>query len=261
MIEIETQMLDGIEILHATPAALREVPLPTVLFYHGFTSSKLVYIYFDVALAQNGMRVVMPDIAEHGARFTGDAAGRLRRFWEILRQNFEEFPVLSRAIAERGWIKDKQFGVGGASMGGMTALGLMARHTNIRCAASLMGSGYYLTLGHTLFPPAGMSSAQQGAQIDAYLAPLKEYDITHRVADIADRPLLLWHGEDDDVVPAAESQRLQQALRTQGLDENLTWRQEAGVRHRITPDALAATCRFFSRFLKANVSDNRRDTD
>ncbi|HBP95248.1 MAG TPA: esterase, partial [Pantoea agglomerans] len=46
MIELTTETLAGIECLHATPAGQRHQPLPTVLFYHGFTSSKEVYAYF-----------------------------------------------------------------------------------------------------------------------------------------------------------------------------------------------------------------------
>ena len=62
-------------------------------------------------------------------------------------------------------------------------------------------------------------------------------------------PLLLWHGQDDDVVPAVETFRLQQALIQAGLDNNLTCLWEAGVRHRITPEALAATVTFFRQHL------------
>ena len=59
MIEIEIRRLGDHEILHATPTGKRDKPLPVVVFYHGFTSSKLVYSYFAVALAQAGFRVVM----------------------------------------------------------------------------------------------------------------------------------------------------------------------------------------------------------
>lgn len=83
MIEIETRQLAGIPVLHAVPAGKRECSLPCILFYHGFTSSSLVYSYFAVALAQAGFRVVMPDAPEHGARFNGNAQERMFRFWHI----------------------------------------------------------------------------------------------------------------------------------------------------------------------------------
>jgi alpha-beta hydrolase superfamily lysophospholipase len=109
------------------PAICADKPCP-VSFYHGFTSSKLVYSYFAVALAQAGFRVIMPDAPEHGARYEGDERGRMQRFWPILAQNFAEFPALRDAVIGQGWVADNRLAVAGASMGGMTALGIMTHH-------------------------------------------------------------------------------------------------------------------------------------
>lgn len=242
MIEIYTEQLAGIEVLHAVPAEQKQNALPTVLFYHGFTSSKLVYSYFAVALAQAGMRVVMPDAQGHGVRFNGDEDARLQQFWSILKTSIDEFSRLRQALAERNLIKEERLAVGGASMGGMTALGIMARHPEVSCVACLMGSGYFTTLAKTLFPP-------QEQRLDEALAMLAEYEVSHQLERIGDRPLLLWHGEEDDVVPAVETWRLQQALTQQGLDKHLTCLWEAGVKHRITPEALDTTARFFTKHL------------
>lgn len=65
MIEIETRQLTGQHLLHAFPGGKNNTPLPVIVFYHGFTSSALVYSYFAVALAQAGFRVIMPDAPEH----------------------------------------------------------------------------------------------------------------------------------------------------------------------------------------------------
>lgn len=85
MIEIETRQLAGIPVLHAVPAGKPECSLPCIIFYHGFTSSSLVYSYFAVALAQAGFRVVMPDAPDHGARIKAIQV-RMHRFWHILQQ-------------------------------------------------------------------------------------------------------------------------------------------------------------------------------
>ena len=69
MIALEMRNLAGGEVLHACPHGAADSPLPCIVFYHGFTSSKLVYSYFAVALAEAGFRVIMPDAAEHGARY------------------------------------------------------------------------------------------------------------------------------------------------------------------------------------------------
>ena len=243
MIELQTQRLGDHEILHAFPAGKGEQPLPTVVFYHGFTSSKLVYSYFAVALAQAGFRVVMPDAPDHGARFAGDEEARLGQFWQILHGNLVEFAALRDALHQAGLVADSRLAVAGASMGGMTALGIMTRHPEVKSVACLMGSGYFTSLAKTLFPP------REQDDVNAVLAPLAEWEVTHALPKLADRPLFLWHGEADDVVPAGETFRLQQALIQEGLDKNLTCRWEAGVRHRITPTALDATVAFFRQHL------------
>ena len=93
MIALEMRNLGGGEILHACPQESLDKPLPCIVFYHGFTSSKLVYSYFAVALAQAGFRVIMPDAPEHGARYHGDETGRMQppeetfRLEQALRQS------------------------------------------------------------------------------------------------------------------------------------------------------------------------------
>ncbi|HCB2270581.1 TPA: esterase [Citrobacter koseri] len=249
MIKIETRYLAGHSILHAFPDGKRDTPLPCIIFYHGFTSSSLVYSYFAVALAQAGFRVIMPDAPEHGARFSGDAQGRMTQFWQILRQNMQEFAALRAAVQQENWVLEERLAVGGASMGGMTALGIMARHPEVKCVASLMGSGYFTRLAHTLFPPLIPETPEQQREFDDIIAPLAEWEVAHQLPKLADRPLLLWHGQEDDVVPAVETFRLQQALIQANRDKNLTCLWEAGVRHRITPEALAATVSFFRQHL------------
>lgn len=154
MIALEMRNLGGGEILHACPQESLDKPLPCIVFYHGFTSSKLVYSYFAVALAEAGFRVIMPDAPEHGARYQGDEAGRMQRFWPILQQNFREFPALREAIIAEGWLEGERLAVAGASMGGMTALGIMTHHPELNSVACLMGSGYFRSLSQTLFPLA-----------------------------------------------------------------------------------------------------------
>lgn len=240
MIELEIRRLGDREIVHAFPSGRGEKALPVVVFYHGFTSSKLVYSYFAVALAQAGFRVVMPDAPDHGARFTGDERARLGQFWQILHGSLTEFAGLRDALYQAGLVADDRLAVAGASMGGMTALGIMTRHPEVKSVACLMGSGYFTSLSKTLFPP------HESAEIEALLA---DWEVARALPRVADRPLLLWHGDADDVVPPGETFRLQQALQHEGLDGNLTCLWEAGVRHRITPTALDATVDFFLQHL------------
>lgn len=235
MIALEVRQLAGGEVLHACPQDALDKPLPCIIFYHGFTSSKWVYSYFAVALAEAGFRVIMPDAAEHGARYDGDERGRMQRFWPILLQSFSEFPALREAVFAQGWVEGERLGVGGASMGGMAALGIMTHHRELKSVACLMGSGYFTSLSQSLFPSPEFDVEQ-----------LAEWDVDHDLSAVADRPLLLWHGEEDDIVPPEGTFRLQQALQ-HSADLTCVWQK--GVGHRITPEALTATVEFFQRHL------------
>lgn len=168
MIEIETCQLAEHHLLHAFPSGQRSTPLPCIVFYHGFTSSSLVYSYFSVALAQAGFRVIMPDAAGHGARFNGDEQARMGRFWQILQQSMQEFTALRAALRAENWLLEERLAVGGASMGAMTALGIMTQHPEVKCVASLMGSGYFTRLARTLFPPLRPGHTHPSGGIHAY---------------------------------------------------------------------------------------------
>ncbi|WP_145509865.1 esterase [Yersinia rochesterensis] len=249
MIEMSLENINGIEVIHAAPAGKRQQPLPTIFFYHGYTSSKEVYSYFAYAFAQAGFRTIVPDADMHGARFEGNETRRLSHFWEILKSNIDELPAIKQHYQQAGLIEGERIGVAGASMGGMTTLGAFARYPWVSVAADFMGSGYFTSLAHTLFPPLEGGREVSAAEFERRLAPLTDYDLTHQLEKIADRPLLVWHGEADEVVPAAESARLVQALQISGRDKHLTYLTEAGIGHKITPTALAAGTLFFSQYL------------
>ncbi|WP_225085664.1 esterase [Pectobacterium colocasium] len=250
MVEMSLEKLgSGIEVIHAVPAGKKDQPLPTIFFFHGYTSSKDVYSYFGYALAQAGFRVILPDAAMHGARYDGDDAQRLRHFWDILQSNIEELPGYVAEYRQRGLIDSEQIGVCGASLGGMSALGCMARYPWITAVAAFMGSGYFSTLSSALFPPVPADREENQAVLQALATKLADYDVTARLDALSERPLLVWHGEADDVVPAAESVRLYQALQARDKLANLTYLTEPGVEHRITPAALQAGADFFLRTL------------
>jgi fermentation-respiration switch protein FrsA (DUF1100 family) len=77
------------------------------------------------------------------------------------------------------------------------------------------------------------------------------WDVSQQLATLASRPLLLWHGDEDDVVPPGDLP-LAAGAAAKRLADNLTCLWQKGVRHRITPEALAATVAFFSAPLNAN---------
>ena len=249
MVEMHQETVDGIEVIHAVPAGRRHQPLPTVFFYHGYTSSKEVYSYFGYALAKAGFRAILPDAAMHGARFDGDEPRRLGHFWDILRSNIDELPGLKDHYRRQGLVDRERIGICGASLGGMTALGAMARYPWLNAVADFMGAGDYISLAKTLFPPVAPTSREQQAEFERRMAPLAEYEVFHQLDQLANRPLLIWHGEADPLVPVEQSRRLYGALASRAMPHQATLLTEPGIGHKITVSALAAGVAFFHAHL------------
>jgi len=67
-------------------------------------------------------------------------------------------------------------------MGGMTALGIMAQHPEVRAVACLMGSGYFTSLADTLFPPAAEHKLPNKTHLKMFFKPGK----------LNDRELVKW---------------------------------------------------------------------
>ena len=86
-------------------------------------------------------------------RFTGDEQARLGQFWPILHGSLTEFSGLRDALYDAGLVADNRLAVAGASMGGMTALGIMTHHPEVRSVACLMAPATYV-VGEDAFSPA-----------------------------------------------------------------------------------------------------------
>lgn len=255
---LRAHTLAGVPVLHAAPAAHWDAPLPTVLLYHGFTRSKELDSNLACMLAQAGLRAVMPEAEGHGARFDGDSARRLHRFWDIVRNSIDEMPALRTALVARGWAAHNQVAVAGLSMGGFIALGALARHEGLQAGVSWMGSGRYLALSRTLYPPLG-ATADDAAHATA-MAPLAEYDPERHLERLARQPLLLWHGQHDEIVPFSESAGLQQRLQALSLDEQLEFVADAQAGHKLNEAGARCGVHFLQRVLQAPALPANRQT-
>ena len=246
---VEEVLLGGWPALHAAPAERFDAPLPTVLLCHGFTRSKELDSNLAVMLARAGLRAVLPEADGHGARFDGDAAQRLMRFWDIVRGCIDELPRLRDELIARGWVDAGRIAVAGLSMGGFVVLGGLARHDWLRAGVSWMGSGHYLDLARTLYPPLGAYTPATAAGHEARMAPLAGYDPSARLTRLARRPLLLWHGVRDETVPFSESARLHAALVRRGLARQLEFIADPNATHKLPLAGAQAGVDFLRRVL------------
>ena len=249
MVEMYEENIEGIQVIHAVPAGHYQKQLPTIFFYHGFLSSKEMYSYFGYTLAKAGFRVILPDALMHGARAESDEAKCVAHFWRILQNNVEELAMLKELFVGRGLADPQRLGVGGVSMGGMTTMAALVKYPWVKVAANLMGSGYFSRLSHHLFPAFSAGDTAQRDVFERDVAPLLSLDVTGKTALFADKPLFVWHGEQDDVVPFGESLRLQQELAAGEATANLTFISESEAKHKVTVHALSEATAFFAQKL------------
>src|SRR5699024_9320451 len=100
-------------------------PLPLVIFYHGWRSSKELVLTQARKLAQKNIRVVLPDAINHGQRHTDISSIPSMTFWNSIQGNIAEFSLIRDFYNDKKLIKNQKIGVGGYSMGGMTTGALM----------------------------------------------------------------------------------------------------------------------------------------
>ncbi|GAB7207787.1 hypothetical protein OS21_42850 [Dickeya oryzae] len=107
----------------------------------------------------------------------------------------------------------------------------------------------FSSLSQTLFPPVTPDEPGAQAQLQALAERVAPYDVGHQLDKVSDRPLLLWHGLADELVPASQSERLYRELTARNASQHVTYLTEVGIGHKITPTALQAGADFFVRSL------------
>lgn len=250
MIEIYDEYIGDIPVIHAVPAGCKDKPLPTIFHFHGYTSSKELHSFFAYAFARAGFRVILPEAVEHGERFDGNVERRRYQFWDILERNINEFEVYVNHYREKGLLIEDKIGICGTSMGGFTVLGILAKYKNIAAAASYMGSGFYSTLSHSLFPPVIINNEDDTLMVDRMLANLNKLDARKNLSALAAQPLLLWHGRQDEIVPVFESEGLYALLDESGNAGKCTLSIDPDATHKVPMKALIEGVAFFQHNLK-----------
>ncbi|MFG6082608.1 alpha/beta fold hydrolase [Paracoccus litorisediminis] len=245
MIQFHQRSHAGIAFLEAVPAGAADRPLPTLFVLHSFGVSKELVSFFGLIGAQRGLRVILPEAPGHGARALKLAA-RAARFWPIVFDYVDELAELHRALSPR---IAGPVALAGTSMGAFAALAATARHDFVAATAAYMGSGYFRDAARTIFPPLGRWSPELAGRHDAALARVAGYDPATRLRDLARKPLYLWHGFRDDVVPVADTLRLADDLHRLGAPALRVEIDPAGG-HRVTDAAARDGLDFLARALQ-----------
>ncbi|HEX8263599.1 MAG TPA: S9 family peptidase, partial [Allosphingosinicella sp.] len=202
------------------PPGRPEAALPLIVMPHGgpFARDKWAYDGCAQFLANRGYVVLQPNFrgsTGFGKAFVDAATGQYGRKMQ------DDLDDGVRWLAGRGLVDPKRVCIMGASYGGYAAMWGAARNPDIyRCAISFAGISEVRTMLR-YDPSTGIARryykdwrdrirGEEGFDLAA-VSPL------NRAAAIR-VPLLIAHGEEDHVVPVAQSRNMHEAMRRAKID-------------------------------------------
>jgi len=252
MIHIKIKQVEDIPYLAVEKVDTANQPLPTIVYYHGFNGGKEDSLTIAYKLAQKGVRVILPDCLMHGERKENASQTEIElAFWDIVLQNVKELNIIKEHLQSNNLIADGLIGLGGTSMGGITATAALTQYDWIKVAAVVMGTPNLLDYAAVLIQEFNKINKQQisSQQKDEVISQLRHYDLSLRPELINNRPLLFWHGENDNVIPIQYTLQFYKKNKSNN-DTNLEFIKESGRAHNVSRIAVSETVRWLSDHLR-----------
>lgn len=252
MIGIKKEKIAGIPSLTVVDRNKENDALPTVVYFHGITSAKEHNLPLAFLLAEQGIRVILPDSLYHGERESEEIPDVRYYLFNIVIQNVKELEMIKNELDSKDLILDGKFGVAGTSMGGITTAAALSQYQWIKTAAILMGSPKLTAFARELvevYRKAGNLPLTE-QEINQLYDTLAVNDLSLQVEKLNDRPLLFWHGDSDSVVPFDHSYSFYQQVRKIYKDEdNIHFIREKDRDHKVSRHAILETTKWFARHL------------
>lgn len=240
MILIDRIEITDIPVLTVVQQSLVDEALPTVIYYHGFNGEKESSLTIAYKMAEKGIRVILPDAPLHGERAVSDEPiEHGHTFWTIVTEAIEEIETIKIFLQSESVILDDRIGLAGTSMGGMLTYGALRTYDWIKTAAVLMGTPYLTNRAKTTM---AMTSQKE----EDMLQQVEEIDLTTSLPTLQQRPLFIWHGEKDDIVPVSDSRKFYEVLQKEYTnEEDLQFIEEKERIHNISKLSIRKTAEWF----------------
>jgi len=175
--------------------------LPTVIYYHGWHSSKEFMRFEALSIASHEYQVIVPDALHHGDRdpIDHDDPQNLDSYlWKIILQSVKESQKFIDLIVKDHEADPTRIGILGSSMGAVTAGGVFTNNTDLKCLVGFNGTfAWQEAVRRNHLPLTG----QDNGKLIEYYDPMNNGD------KVKERAILMLHGSDDTSLPI-DSQRL-----------------------------------------------------
>jgi uncharacterized protein len=256
VILVEKLNIKAIPSLHIVKKENASKQLPFVIFVHGFTSAKENNLHYAYLLAEKGMRVVLPEALFHGERQEGLQTKELSfRFWDIVLTTIEELNLVKEYFEAKGLIDVERIGLAGTSMGAIVTLGALTKYKWIHSAVSLMGSPYYQSFARLQIEEMKKREIAlpiSDEDLNQLFETLNQYDLSLQLEKLGNRPLFLWHGKLDQVVPFEYSRQFYDTIKNKYHQVEFIADDKAG--HQVSREGLIRTVEWFETHLNLQVS-------
>jgi len=182
-----------------------ENPIPTIILYHGWSSNKEMQRIRGFIFAALGYQTFIPDALYHGERNPLDNYHKEnipKYLWDVIFQSMDESSIVIDELVSKYNADLERIGVTGHSMGGFTAAGVFTHNPQLKTLAVLNGSCAWSN-SNEIFKESLFQD------INAYEIEYKVdiMDPMNNLQLLKDRPIILLHGQSDDVV-SIKSQEL-----------------------------------------------------
>lgn len=249
LIKEEKHVVDGIPLIRFVGRGL-EAPYKTLVFYHGWSSSKESDRMRGMILASFGYQVIIPDAIHHGERGGLDYSEpetMAGYFWPTVLNNMEEYSTIKRKAIEDFGASQESIAVIGNSMGGFTASGIFTYNPEIKALVVLNGSANW-TGANAVFE--GMLPGELPDALEKKKEKLAKLDPINNIERLVDRPVLLLHGSKDQVVDKASGEEFYSKAYQEYRDKSrIKFVEYERVNHTVTTKMMEEALGWFSRFL------------
>jgi fermentation-respiration switch protein FrsA (DUF1100 family) len=259
MIHVTKGKTGAVSFLHICEALSADVPKPTVIFIHGFKSAKENNLHYAYLLAEKGFRVILPDCIHHGDRDSGLPSLELTQsFWEVVIQSIHELEILKNHLINECLSMEDEIGIAGTSMGAIITFGALKKYPWIKAAVSLMGCPSYQEFAKWKIDQViemGFTLPFEEEQLKHYLDKLAAYDLSLEPEKMNERPVLCWHGSQDQEVPAEPVIGFVKTLRGyyKNKPENISLIIDEQADHKVSRKGVLAAVDWFATHMGSTI--------
>ncbi len=185
-------------------------PFSTIIFYHGWSSTKESQRFRAFILSSLGYQVIIPDGIYHGERNPIDYSApnsQTKYFWKVILNNIEESDILIEELIKTYHANPNNIAVMGHSMGGFTSAGIFTHNKNIRTAVVLNGSFNWKMSNDIFVKTLNINTDNKDKNLVEKLDPMNNLD------KLIDRPLLMLHGGQDSVVSKIPQEKFYEKIK------------------------------------------------